>query len=248
MDYDLINEAKELAGVAVKRTLTRGGSENLLRASSELSKMVEPILGDSSRNASDLRKLHVIEVAREYLNVMDGKGGVDPKANRVGLRNYHNAIDGLNPGGSLSLSQQLAADMGHYDVLTDAVKERKNGGVTIGEHIDRGSFAKSIKSVLPSRGGLATTAVVAGVMAAGGANAAEIVDEMLPMNFSGEKSLCRQFGEAATIGAQIAAPVVGGVTAGPLGVVTGMIAQELIGGIGEKATDLICGPGALPKP
>lgn len=110
----------------------------------------------------------------------------------------------------------------------------------------RGSFAKQ-------QAGHARPGVLGAVAAAGTAvavalatgrevHAAEVVDQVLPTNFSGNKTLCHQFGEVAGTFAQIAVPAVGAMTAGPVGLAGGLALSEVTGRITNKLTDMACGP------
>ncbi len=77
-------------------------------------------------------------------------------------------------------------------------------------------------------------------------HAAGTVDAMLPTNLRGEKTLCQQFGEAATSVASAGAGIGVGLLATPAttpigGLAAGFATQELVGQAGSKLTQMVCG-------
>lgn len=123
---------------------------------------------------------------------------------------------------------------------------RKQNPVISRPSPSRTSFARSQAG--HARPGLlgavaAVGTVVAGTLASGQkVHAAEVVDQILPTNFQGGKSLCHQFGEVAGVFAQVALPAVGGLTSGPVGLAAGLAASEVTGRLTHKLTDMACGP------
>lgn len=106
----------------------------------------------------------------------------------------------------------------------------------------RTSFSKQAGLASPGLLGRVAVAAVAvvGAIAGGKANASEVIDHVIPgANVSGEKPLCRAWGEVAGVGVGVAAGIVTAPVVTPVGGVAVGLAVDTAAG---KLTDLVCGP------
>lgn len=114
-----MKDAKEL----VMRLEAQIGDPNKMQA--HLGKMYERAEAQTPR--ARIIEQHTIELARAYMGVSDGKGGVDRSAHSTALDRFRNAEKGFMGDGRTPLtSQRDALQFGHHDLLTEDMQKRMN--------------------------------------------------------------------------------------------------------------------------
>lgn len=203
-------------------------------------------------DVSDIRAQRMSELSSAYLRVIDDER-THGRVGRVAEDHWDRAKKGLaghsGRGNEFAPSQQMALQLGDKgkEFLTEHVQKLKGHRISIpessGVRIDHGTSSGSKTSFSKGAGGkIAGVAVAVGLAVGGGAaSASEIADAALPgANFSGQKSLCRQFGEVSGVIAGAAAGIVTAPVVTPLGGIAVGVAVDMAAG---KITDMACGPG-----
>ncbi len=77
------------------------------------------------KETDELRKLRVLELARAFVDVSNGKAGVDNGASPVALSAFHHAVQGrIADGRGYLLSQSMAIKQGQEGMMTPHVREQ----------------------------------------------------------------------------------------------------------------------------
>ncbi len=118
---DFEDKARKAAIAMVGRLEQQVGDPNKIQA--EIIKYGQSVAGKTGEDA--MRVQREVELARAYMAVSDGKGGVlRTGASSVALRNWDNAQKGMNATGQILVSQQWAAQHNRADLMTERMQEK----------------------------------------------------------------------------------------------------------------------------
>lgn len=124
MDKKAFKEAKEMVW---RLEQSSNGDPNKMRAAITKAQPEIPT-GTGYASADTVYKMRVTEMARAYIDVSDGKMGIDPQASKVATNSLQNILDGKHPSGQgHSLANRTAITANKPELLSSGIAEGFKG-------------------------------------------------------------------------------------------------------------------------